>query len=133
MFNASAAMVALSKQEPAAARVLLDDTVLERIATIPGVDGSVHDGDFAHDANGLLLTRFSDGKPEPALAYFRSAVKETRYSLPILLGAGQRLIMRNDWLSHAREDFVSDPERPPYLVRGLYRRSPGEGWAVGSV
>ncbi|MFJ4689618.1 hypothetical protein [Streptomyces sp. NPDC088789] len=145
-YSASATFVSLWEQVPAAAKVLLDDTVAERIATIPGVHGSVSDVAFAYGANGLLLTCLSDGKSERwhaptgeedtlnrASAYFRSAVKKLWYSLPILLGAGQCLIMRNDRLSPAREAFDSAPERPRHPMRGLYRRSPGEVSAVSRV
>ncbi|MET7286377.1 TauD/TfdA family dioxygenase [Streptomyces sp. NPDC005573] len=146
VFNASAVFMALREQDPAAAKVLLGEGVLERLATIPDVHGSVHAAAFAYDDSGLLMTRYSDGRTERwhapvgeeaeldrALSYFRAAVKEPRYCAPIRLGAGQCLIIRNDRLSHAREDFVSDPEQPRHLVRGLYRRAPGGVPAVSGV
>jgi hypothetical protein len=138
MFSSVAVFTCLAEADPAAAEVLLHDEVLERFPTLPGsrLEG-VRGPAFAFDADGQLMTRFSDGPTEQwhpprgreedldrALLFFRNAAEQPRFALPVMLGAGECLILRNDRLSHARESFVSEPGRPRHLVRGLYTKVP---------
>jgi alpha-ketoglutarate-dependent taurine dioxygenase len=134
LFDACAVLERLADSNLEAAEALLADNVLERFATLPGADEAALGPAFRRGNDGRLISRFSDGPTErwiplagqevtleSGLAAMRAAAA---HDGPDRISIGLRehevLILANDRLSHGREAFRSDPQRPRHLVRALH-------------
>jgi hypothetical protein len=135
LFNSCHVFAELLQVSPDAAAVLLRPHILGRRSTLDGIDAEAIGPAFSYTKDGELIGRYCDGgdteywypaqeEREP-LEWARSFFAESsRVEGPnrraIALQAGECLLMRNDWISHAREPFTDDPRNPRHLVRALY-------------
>jgi len=135
VFNSRRAFTELMIEDPEAAKVLLKPYILTRVSTLPGVTAEATGPVFGYDDDGELIGRYAEGGDterwcpaeedhealKRARAYFAACCEaDGPLRRAIGLVPGDCLIIRNHWVSHAREAFVDDMRRPRHLVRSLY-------------
>ncbi len=139
LLNAGRVFAELREVDPEGADLFLQRTILGRRSTLPGVKHEAVGPVFAEAGDGNYTTRYGDGRVERwyprsaaerralsgAVAFFRERRDDADVRIDLMLRPGQCLIVRNDLLAHAREQFIDDPKSPRLLLRSLFTRAPG--------